>query len=98
MSKEQIYDEKISPMMTEIIKLCKENKIPVFCTFGLDENPDAEEDEFIDGEPPTLWCSTSLPVSEKKRDNTNINKLYKVQYKGYDVVPNFMAFTITSEK
>jgi hypothetical protein len=31
--KEQIYDEKISPLMTKIINICDKNKIPFFAEF-----------------------------------------------------------------
>jgi len=97
MSKEKVYDEQISQLMTNIISICKEHDIPAFCTFGLDEDPEADSaDE--DGDLPTLWCSTSLPISDKKKDNVKINKLYKVQYEGYGIVPNFIAMTIRSEQ
>jgi hypothetical protein len=33
MSKEQIYDEQISPLMQQIIEICKEHEIPVFADF-----------------------------------------------------------------
>ena len=32
-TKEQIYDEQISPLMTQIIKICKEHKIPIVASF-----------------------------------------------------------------
>lgn len=37
MSKESIYDEKIDPLMTQIIEICKKNKIPIICSFALDD-------------------------------------------------------------
>lgn len=92
---EEVYDEQISPMMTKIIEICKENKISVFCTFGLDPAEDGEENE-EDGLPPTLWCTTNLPLSDRQIDKDKINKLYKVQYENYDIVPPFTAFTITT--
>jgi len=94
MSKEKIYDEQISPMMTKIIEICKEHNIPTFCTFGLDEDTEADLTD-KDGNLPTLWCSTSLPISEKEKDNKEIGKLYNVKYNGYDVVPNYFTMTIT---
>ena len=33
MSKEKIYDEQIFPLMTQIMEICKNNKIPMFATF-----------------------------------------------------------------
>lgn len=34
-AKEAIYDAQISPLMTQIIDICKENKIPMLADFGL---------------------------------------------------------------
>ena len=44
MTKEQVYDEKISPLMAQIIKECHEHKISMVCTFSIpnDEDPDLE--------------------------------------------------------
>lgn len=36
MTKEQIYDEQISPLMQQIIAICNEHKIANVCTFSLD--------------------------------------------------------------
>lgn len=30
---EAIYDEKVYPLMAQIIEVCKENRLPVFTTF-----------------------------------------------------------------
>lgn len=43
MSRESAYDEHISPLVTKIIALCHEHKIPMVASFELDteeENPD----------------------------------------------------------
>lgn len=32
-NKEEIYDKKIAPLMTEILKVCKEEGIPMFADF-----------------------------------------------------------------
>ncbi len=50
MNKEQIYDEKINPLMAEIIKLSRENQIPVVAFFDL------KEDEHEN----SLFCETTL--------------------------------------
>lgn len=52
-SKEEVYDKEISPLMQEIIRICKENKINMAATFSLDFN--AEEDS-------PLYCDTVLKV------------------------------------
>lgn len=36
MTKEQIYDEQINPLMAQIIAICKEHKIANVLTFSLD--------------------------------------------------------------
>lgn len=36
--KEQIHDEKINPLMDQIIKICKENDIQMLCSFMLKED------------------------------------------------------------
>lgn len=36
MTKGEIYDEQISPLMKQIIAICKEHKIANICTFSLD--------------------------------------------------------------
>jgi len=38
MTKEEIYDEQIAPLMIEIIKVCRENNIANICSFSLDNN------------------------------------------------------------
>ena len=45
--KEQIYDEKINPLMSQIIKICQENNIQVLVSFtikgrGMDDKEDME--------------------------------------------------------
>lgn len=36
MTKEEAYDELISPLMSQIIAICKEHKIPCLANFSLD--------------------------------------------------------------
>lgn len=98
MIKEDIYDEQIAPMMKEIIRICKEHKIAAFCSFALGPNEEAVDAVEEDGEPSTLWCTTSLPISERKLENDEVGKLYNVRYNQYDVVPSFQAFTITTHE
>lgn len=35
-TKEEIYDEQISPLMTQITAICKEHKVAHLCAFSLD--------------------------------------------------------------
>jgi len=50
MSKEQIYDSEINPLMSKVIEICKANKIAMMATF------DVPSDEDVD-----LACTTALP-------------------------------------
>lgn len=36
MTKEEIYDSKINPLMAQIIDICKEHKIAFFASFTID--------------------------------------------------------------
>lgn len=46
---EKIYDEKIAPLMAQIIAICKEHKLPCHATF--EYAPDAFCTTHISGEP-----------------------------------------------
>lgn len=50
--KEALYDEQISPLMAQIIALCKTHKINMIADFSLGHDPEADE---------TLFCTTALP-------------------------------------
>lgn len=54
MSKEEIYDEQISPLMVEIIRVCKDNEISMLCTFALPIEDD-----------PGLACTSFVPGDKK---------------------------------
>ena len=55
MTKEAFYDEKISPLMTQIIAMCKEAQIPIVADFALDWNEDEQN---------YLKCTTSILPEE----------------------------------
>jgi hypothetical protein len=40
MNKEQIYDEQISPLMSQIIEVCRENKIAFLASFSIPTDED----------------------------------------------------------
>lgn len=50
--KESVYDEKISPLMTQIIEICKDEGISMLADFYL--RPPGEQDD--------LHCITYLPA------------------------------------
>lgn len=55
MNKEQIYDEKISPLMADIIDVCKQNKIAFVASFAI---PNDEDND--------LRCTSALFESREK--------------------------------
>lgn len=84
--KEKIYDEKISPLMSEIIKICKENDIQVLfsCYLKTDDKGD-------------MSCNTYLESKEENCDKLkNAAKCIALGYIAHK--PYFTAMTITSTK
>lgn len=82
MNKEQIYDEKINPLMAQIIAICKENKIAMVASFGI-ETPEDEG----------LHCTTALTTDEFNPSD-NLRDAVKVLYRK----PQFAAFAITTTR
>jgi hypothetical protein len=87
--KERVYDEQISPLMVQIITLCKANRINMFADFCLGLEADENSERF--DEP--LFCTTALPVAEEDEVGcARVNRLRKEATKRHD----FAAFTITT--
>lgn len=78
--RETAYDMHISPLMTQIIALCKEHNIPVVANFELDFNAD-------EGSP--CFCTTVLI---DKDSHKNMHAMSKAAYPE----PQCFAFTIVS--
>lgn len=53
MNKEQVYDEKISPLMAQIIDVCKANNIAFVASFSIPNDDDE-----------TLACTSALLTDE----------------------------------
>lgn len=87
--KEQVYDEQISPLMAQIIEICKREEIPMAVQFYL------KEKHGDNGEP--LYCKTVL-IPEKKKilpeAHDQMAKLYEIMKYGPDGKPFVMAATI----
>ena len=78
---EPIYDEEIAPLMAKIIKICKDNDIPLVASFQL-----TDEDDH-------LACSTILiPEWSHKK----FKMAYKVLREDWEAVSPVQAFTITT--
>ena len=67
MSKEQIYDEQINPLMAQIIKICDENNIPFVFSAQLTTD---EEDE--DGAMLCTSCNLPDDAHQCLREATSI--------------------------
>jgi hypothetical protein len=79
--KEKAYDDLISPLMTQIIALCKEHRITVFAHYELDDYTDE------DGEPADVSCTTCIPQPEDEPKCRNLMVVARPR-------PQFAAFTI----
>jgi len=80
--KEEIYDEKIAPLMKEVIKVCKEEGINFLAHFYLAEETEEENH---------LHCTTYIP-GEKEHDKLK-DALKLVRGKGY-FTPHFTMTTV----
>jgi len=80
--REAVYDEKIAPLMKQIIDICKAHKVPVVASFDLS---DEEHEGFR--------CSTytGVPRDEMPETFEEVIKLL------YPPKPQLYAFTIFTE-
>ena len=55
---EKLYDEKISPLISQVIEICKDNNVPMFfsaCYKNDPNNPDGE-----------MFCTTAILPENRK--------------------------------
>ncbi|WP_454846114.1 hypothetical protein [Pseudomonas farris] len=64
MSKENVYDKQISPLVHQIIEICKEHNIALLLSAQLQD----EDDE-------TLYCTTILPGTDDVSDEKFVQAL-----------------------
>lgn len=81
MNKEEAHDAKISPLMTEIIAICREHGIAMVASYAIP----TEEDE-------SLRCTTLLPDGEGKPD-TACQEAYNLIRRGTQTVSPMMLTT-----
>ncbi|QXG32901.1 hypothetical protein [Pseudomonas viridiflava] len=62
MNKEQVYDEQISPLMQQIIEVCKEKGIAMIASFDIAHDGAGPDGEDCSG----LLCSSLLPDGDGK--------------------------------
>ena len=84
-AKEAIYDEQISPLMEQILTICKDNKIAMLADFALGKDPEADDAE--------LKCTSGLLADEHEPTPEMIKAWSMIQPRQ----ASFMAFTITTE-
>jgi hypothetical protein len=80
MSKEEIYDSQINPLMAQIIEICQKNNIPFVMSFQLTTD---EEDE--DG---AMFCTSCL-IPKGCHE-----KLVEAKYILYDQQPTMLSMII----
>ncbi len=85
--KEAGYDNEISPLIKEIIKLCKKYKINAFFTFALDQRDDGK----------ILKCTSSL-YGLDPNDHEGLELIKKLNHAAYGENPNITAITILTDK
>jgi len=65
--KEKIYDDKIAPLMKQIIEICKEEQLPMVAQFYL------KKDREDNGEP--MYCTTTIVPAKKDMDEEAYDQL-----------------------
>lgn len=78
MNKEQVYDEKISPLMQQIIAICQEHGIAMLADFAIGHDgvgPDGQDCT-------DLRCSTLLTDDTGKNDPLQVQALNHIRRRG----------------
>lgn len=84
--REKVYDEQISPLMTKIIAICQEHKIPMVASFELDRTEGHAEND-------PLFCTTALLPKHWEIYGTMLPKMLEI----VRAKPaSFAAFAITT--
>ena len=65
---EQVYDEKIAPLMAQIIEICKEHKMPFGAQFIYANSEDEGEQV----------CSTFMDFRKERGENEHMEELWQV--------------------
>lgn len=60
-NEEKVYDEKISPLMKQIIEICNKHKIPMVASFTFENCPERGPGK----------CTTLLNSFENRKDDVN---------------------------
>lgn len=88
MNKENIYDTQVSPLMQQIIAICKANGIAMMASFDI-----AHDGEGPNGEDcSALTCNTLLPDGDEKHNPLFVHANNHIRRKG---MPAPMMITTT---
>jgi len=92
--KEKIYDEEISPLMKQIISICKEKELPMFCAFQF--NDDGMSISEIPGHIVFKVCHAA--VLSRQGASFNIDKLLIWIIREFDVACSTFLYTFAKKK
>ncbi len=81
---EKVYDEKIYPLMAEVLKICKENNLPMFASFAYRHSQEDENE--------TSFCTSTLLFPKRTP-----MELVEAKSALTEKPSGLFAFTITSE-
>ena len=87
--REIAYDTYIAPLMTQIISMCREHKIPIVASFELDVQDGDEPDN-------PMMCTTALTAKEDVGD-VRSKKLHQMVDVIHPRHPPIMMVTVTKE-
>jgi hypothetical protein len=82
--KEPFYDERISPLMAQIIALCKEAGINMAAQFSLGHDKETDQ---------TMFCTTVLHDLDRD-DEIGVKRMREIRRVMYQ--PQVVAFTIVT--
>lgn len=88
--KEDVYDEQIAPLMSQIIEICKKENIPLTAQFSLKSHRDDNESQ----EDP-MRCTTIILATEETH-GVEIQKWNQFISKHMKYGPNGKPFVMTS--
>lgn len=81
---EDVYDKEIAPLMKQVIKICKENKMPMIASFMIENHEEKGH----------MQCTTLLNHFENRK-NTRYSSASEMIYRNDNCT---FAMTITKEK
>jgi hypothetical protein len=86
---EAVYDEQISPLMRQILEICKAHNLPMFATFQYRSSEHPEE---------MGLCTSKLVPELPGVEQDLLQNLDRVARRGWGVHPQSFAMTITTRK